>query len=147
MEGISIQVDDRSLRNLLKDFNKFSSETQKGVTKEIRKSAMVIETTTKTNTPVVTGRLRSSWVWRMLSKASAKVSSIVEYAPDVENGHSARTVKVPAHTRVSKTGKRSSVRSYTANQRARKGRHMLRNAANSEFPKLVRRLTTLLNKR
>lgn len=144
-DGISIDVDDKSLRKLLKRFDKLPKDVQNGVTKEVYRTALRIESRAKTTAPVKTGRLRASYLFAPLSKQSAKVATEVEYAPDVEFGHETRTVKVPAHIRVTKKGK-SMVREHTKTQPARKGRFVLTNAAKVEFPRLVKRITALLKR-
>lgn len=150
---ISVEVDKSSLNKLLRKFNKYPIEVQKGIRTNILKSVKTIETDAKRIIKAKkiwqTGRLFRSINSMLTGKASGKTFTPVEYAADVEKGHSARTVKVPAHTRIVKGlsgNKKIPVRAHTKRMPARAARPYLKPAAEKEFPKLVNRLKILLKK-
>jgi len=57
---ITATVNSRSSNKILKNFKKYPVSVQKEIRKEISETAVSIETRAKNNSPVKTGRLRSS---------------------------------------------------------------------------------------
>lgn len=82
---IKLSIKERELQKALNNINKYSKEVQNGITKQIAASTLTIESQAKVNTPVDTGRLRSS-INSVIKPNVGVVATNVEYAPFVEFG-------------------------------------------------------------
>lgn len=105
----------------------------------------------KPNTPVVTGALQGSIRLEPARIQRARVigrwgSFDINYALAVEAGHDGGIEEVKAHRRRSFTRRDGvvvrahSVRAHTRRVKPRRGRNMLRNAADKEYPRLAGRI-------
>lgn len=92
MAGVKVEI--RGGKELAKKFRNMGRQTQDRVDQILLKAGFMIERDAKNNTPVDTGRLRSSVSTRLVAanRKSVEVGTNVKYARFVHDG----TSKVPA---------------------------------------------------